>query len=317
MFYALVLMTAIILATAPAVASTVAGDPLPRITCPPGYEASVYAEGLSSPDGLAFAPDGVLYVAEETAGQVSRVDPNGIITPVIAGLDSPEGIAFDQAGNLYVVEDVENGRLLCVDPGGGQEILAADRDAPEGVVWSHDGYLYITESNVQFTDNLEDMRTRVTRVSQGGEVAVICEDIVPYSYSGITLGADGLLYVSNETSMNFFPESVFQVTPVISGARTLFVSDLVAPEGQRFAPGGGFPLYVVEEDLGDGQGRVSVIQADGTHQPFCTGFYAIEDVALDGYGNLYVSEDTTGTIVKIIHTPQYRVFLPFVAREKP
>lgn len=311
--YVLVLMAAIVLAAAPAVAS----DPLPRITCPQGYEASVYAEGLSSPDGLAFAPDGVLYVAEETAGQVSRIGPTGIITPVVAGLDSPEGIAFDQAGNLYVVEDVENGRLLCVDPGGGQEVLAADRDAPEGVVWSPGGYLYITESNVQFTDNWEDIRTRVTRVSQGGEVTIIHEDIAPYSYSGITLGADSLLYVANETSMSLFPESVFQVTPVISGVRTLFVSDLVAPEGQRFAPGGGFPLYVAEEDLGAGQGQVSVVQADGTHQPFCTGFYAIEDVALDGYGNLYVSEDTTGTIVKITHTTQHRVILPFVAREEP
>jgi hypothetical protein len=36
------------------------GDPLPRIICPAGYEAFVYAAGLSSPHGLAFSPDGVL-----------------------------------------------------------------------------------------------------------------------------------------------------------------------------------------------------------------------------------------------------------------
>jgi hypothetical protein len=59
------------------------GDPLPRIQCPQGYTATVYAEGLSSPDGLAFSPAGILHVAEEPAGRVSQVGPTGRITPII------------------------------------------------------------------------------------------------------------------------------------------------------------------------------------------------------------------------------------------
>jgi len=47
------------------------GASLPRIQCEQGYTATVYAEGLSSPDGLAFGPAGALHVAEETAGRVS------------------------------------------------------------------------------------------------------------------------------------------------------------------------------------------------------------------------------------------------------
>jgi sugar lactone lactonase YvrE len=182
------------------------GDPLPRIQCPAGYTATLYAEGLSSPDGLALSPAGVLYVAEETAGRISRIESNGSITPILSGLHHPEGIAFDNIGNLYVVEDVPDppdtsrGRLLKVATDGITTTLATDLDAPEGVFWAADGTLYITESNVQFTSNPVDFRTRVTAISPLNEVTRILTDTLFWSYGGITIGPDGLLYVTNEVS---------------------------------------------------------------------------------------------------------------------
>jgi len=117
------------------------GAPIPRIQCPPGYTAILYAQGASSPDGLAFSPSGVLHVAEETAGRVSRIEPGGSITTVVSGLDRPEGIAFDTDGNLYVVEDIQNGRLVQVTPGGSTTALATGLDAPGrgglGLRWHH------------------------------------------------------------------------------------------------------------------------------------------------------------------------------------
>ena len=44
------------------------GDPIPRIQCPPGYVAKIYASNLDSPDGLAIDPAGILHVVEEQAG---------------------------------------------------------------------------------------------------------------------------------------------------------------------------------------------------------------------------------------------------------
>jgi sugar lactone lactonase YvrE len=129
------------------------GEPVPRIQCPAGYTATIYAEGLSAPDGLALSPSGVLHVAEETAGRVSRIDSNGSVTPIITGLTNPEGIAFDNTGNLYVVEDVQGGRLVKRATDGITTTLATDLDAPEGVIWTSDGTIYVTESNVQFALN--------------------------------------------------------------------------------------------------------------------------------------------------------------------
>lgn len=293
-----------------------AGDPLPRIQCPAGYTATLYAEGLSSPDGLALNPDGELYVAEEAAGRVSRIEADGSITPIISGLHHPEGIAFDSTGNLYVVEDVpeppdaSRGRLLKVATDGITTTLAADLDAPEGVVWAADGTLYVTESNVQFISNPADLRTRVTAISPLNEVTRILTDSLFWSYAGITIGSDRLLYVTNEVSGTgpdrpFKHDSIFRVDPATKN-RDLFASNLVSPEGLRFAAAAEFPLYVAEEDTGSGMGRLSRVEANGSHMPFCTGFYSIEDVIQDEAGRLYVSEDGSGSVILIQAPPPQR-----------
>jgi sugar lactone lactonase YvrE len=282
------------------------GDPIPRIQCPPGYMATLYAQGLSSPDGLAFSPSGVLHVAEEMAGRISRIEPGGSITTVVSSLANPEGIAFDADGNLYVVEDVQNGRLVRVTPGGDTTELATGLDWPEGIVWASEGITYITESNLEFDPS--NLQTRVTAVVSPS-VTVLTTDTLS-SYAGITWGADGLLYVTNELSgLGFGTDSVFTVDPA-TGTRTLFATGLREPEGLRFTANGDFPLYVAEEDTGGGAGRLSRIEADGSHTPFCTGFGSIEDVAVDDSGRLYVSEDSSGWIIVI----EYKVYLPIIMR---
>jgi sugar lactone lactonase YvrE len=278
----------------------VVGEPIPRIVCPEGYEAFVYASGLESADGLAFDPDGILHVAQERVGRVLRIEPSGAVTTILSGLTAPEAITFDPAGNLYALEDVEDGRLIRVDAGGGETVLATGLDAPEGAVWLPDGNLYITESNGQFAEKLPwDVVTGISRISPEGSATRVLTNTLLWSYSAIIRGADGFLYVSNDASNELLTDSIFRVDPS-SGERTLLSSGLMAPEGMAFSLGGAFPLYVAEEDVGDGHGRLSLVRADGTHAPLCTGFSAVEDVALDTAGNLYVSEDTVGQIIKII-----------------
>jgi glucose/arabinose dehydrogenase len=312
-------------------AAAAVGTPLPRIQCTHAYTAIVYAEGLSSPDGLAFSPIGVLHVAEEAAGRVSRIGPAGRATPVITGLVSPEGIAFDDTGNLYVVEDVPAGRLVKMTADGVTTTLATDLEAPEGVVWASDDTLYVTESNLQFVTDPRDLRTRIAAVSPSGVVTRVITstptirgtDVTFWSYAGLAIDPDGLLYVTNEISgreitrtvvvipnaltLTFSlstTDSIFSVDPA-AGDRTLFSRYLVSPEGLRFSATGEFPLYVAEEDVGGGAGRLSWVVPDGNQAPLCTGFLTLEDVAVDRRGWLYVSEDASGLIILIKPTARY------------
>lgn len=332
------------------------GDPLPRITCTAleenvSYNASIYAEGLNGADGLAFGPDGLLYAAEEKAGQVIQIDAGGQKTAVLTNLTNPEGIAFDTAGNLYVVEDTGNGRLLQRTPSGTVTTLASTLRAPEGVAIGPDGRAYVTESELELLppnpgqDDILNMRSHVTAVDTTAPFTLtrlltttptLLDNIPPEivgtfnSFAGITTGADGLLYVTNElsgleimttTSIIVPPlpnpidvtliftstASVFSVDPTaaLNTPPTEIAAGLITPEGLRFTPTD-FPLVVAEEDTSGAeqlrQGRLSWVAANGTRTTFCTGFENIEDVARDESGNFYVSEDGSGFIIQLTRT---------------
>ncbi len=85
---------------------------------------------------LAVSPSGEVYICDESAGCVRKVDKNGIITTIAgisdfsnigfsgdngpataARLGNPSGICFDKAGNLYIA-DAYNSRVRKVDASG-------------------------------------------------------------------------------------------------------------------------------------------------------------------------------------------------------
>lgn len=69
---------------------------------PSGFPAT-FATGLQSPSGLAFSPDGKLYVAQEgNGGQLIRLSREGKWTVVAEGLGHPSAILFLDAKTALV-----------------------------------------------------------------------------------------------------------------------------------------------------------------------------------------------------------------------
>lgn len=73
---------------------------LRSIRLPAGFLIEVYASGLDTARGLAFAPDGTLFVGSKS-GAVHAVRPDRRVIEVARGLNLPVGLDF-HAGSLYV-----------------------------------------------------------------------------------------------------------------------------------------------------------------------------------------------------------------------
>lgn len=82
---------------------------LEKIKLPPGFQISVFAEGLRNARSLTQSPSGTIFVGSDRAGSVYALrDDNKdgkadrVIT-VVSGLNTPNGVAF-RDGALYVAE---------------------------------------------------------------------------------------------------------------------------------------------------------------------------------------------------------------------
>jgi sugar lactone lactonase YvrE len=138
------------------VAEYAAGS-LTRISGKGGADRKPLAQNLGGPVGLVRAGNTV-YVTENLAGQVSRVDlKTGAATVVAKGLAQPEGIARARDGGLIVAE-VGARRIVRIDPKtGAATVLAGDLPiglaglpglppayVPTGVAVDGTGRVYVT-----------------------------------------------------------------------------------------------------------------------------------------------------------------------------
>jgi len=68
----------------------------------PATDAKIKGHG-----GLAFDAAGNLYFADTANHRIRRIDRAGVITTVVSGLGFPQGIAFAPDGGLYVEDLVD------------------------------------------------------------------------------------------------------------------------------------------------------------------------------------------------------------------
>lgn len=128
--------------------STVAGSGAAATTDGKGLAAAI-----RSPQGIAFAPDGTLWIAQQNGNAIRKMDADFNVTTVnVTGgtLSAPWGCAFDKAGMFVVANKANNTVLKMTQDGTGTPITASSAyKGPMGVTYDAAGNLYISERDAK------------------------------------------------------------------------------------------------------------------------------------------------------------------------
>jgi sugar lactone lactonase YvrE len=145
-----------------------------------------FVHDIINPTGMAFGPDGDIYISSRFDGQVYRVTAAGAANVFARDLGVATGIAFDAEGYLYVGD--REGTIYRVNRSGATTVFATLTASVAAFHLAFDavGNLYVTNPSMTGYDAIH-------RITPEGEVQVFVADLG--RPQGLTFDAQGNLYV--------------------------------------------------------------------------------------------------------------------------
>jgi sugar lactone lactonase YvrE len=136
-------------------------QPLIRVTRR-GEKVPYHCE-ITNPTGLAFSPDGQLFISSRHEGTVLRFSDSERLDIVADDLGIPCGIVFDSKGRLFVGD--RTGKIYRIDTAGNKEEFASLEPSVSAYHLAIDSEdrLYVTGPTFSLRDNL----TRFSREGKG------------------------------------------------------------------------------------------------------------------------------------------------------
>jgi sugar lactone lactonase YvrE len=150
-----------------------------------------FLNDLMNPTGLAFDPEGYLYISSRMEGTIYKVTPDGQRSLYAEGMGIATGIAFDEHRNLYVGD--RTGTIFKINQDRQIFVFATVEAsvAAYHLAFGGDGYLYLTGPTTSSFDH-------VLRVSPRGEVSSFYRGLG--RPQGLAFDIEGNLYVAASLS---------------------------------------------------------------------------------------------------------------------
>ena len=155
------------------------------------FSMKPFINDLMNATGLAFDPQGMLYISSRYDGFVYQVTPNGNMSVFVEGMGVATGIAFDGQQNLYVGD--RSGTVFKISPDRQIFVFATIEPsiAAYHLAFGPDGYLYVAGPTTSSFDSIH-------RISDHGEVEVFYRGLG--RPQGMAFDEEGRLYVAASLS---------------------------------------------------------------------------------------------------------------------
>ena len=231
-------------------------------------------------NGVAFGPDGRLYVCEYLAGRISAVDmATGAVEVVVApggAVQSPDDLAFGADGSMYIT-DLVPGRVWRRAPDGTCTLVAGDVPVANGITCAGDRVF------------VNEMRPggRVLELFPDGRDPVVLADGLAMG-NAMQLGPDGYLYYPH-----MLTAEVHRVPPD-GGPAELVAEQVHEPVAVRFDREG--TLVVLSRGA---EGIVTRVRDDGSRSVVKSGVPGLDNAAFDDDNRMFVSSFATGGITEL------------------
>lgn len=272
----------------------------------PGFTITPYAS-VTDPEGLAFAPDGTLYVGRDDSGsngsgagavKIHQVSPGG--APVAEygddALPDPDAVLFDPDGAISGITGAvivggsidgsfSQGQLVAIAPNGAVSSLVSvgtNPRNPNQLIFDHTGRLLIADFGaVGVADG------KVLALTPGGTPTTLLTP--PADPFFIAVDENDQIFVNTEDG-NI---RVYDATGVqVNGA---FATGLGSAP-MAFGPGGAFghDLYTVSD-----AGNLLRIDQQGNQTVLGAGFGVVEGLTFGPDGALYLAEFSNDRILRL------------------
>ncbi|MER7786896.1 hypothetical protein [Streptomyces sp. NPDC097640] len=244
-------------------------------------------------NGVAFGPDGRLYVAQFLAGQISAVDPATgdieVVVPIDGPVQSPDDLAFGADGSMYIT-DLVPGRVWRRTPEGEYTLVSDEVTNPNGITCIGDR-LFINEMK-------PDGRL-MELFPDGGDPVVLTAGLA--LGNAMQLGPDGHLYYPHMMS-----DQVWRIPPD-GGVPEPVAEGVHEPVAVRFDRGG--VLHVLSRGV---EGIVTRVDLHGTGSRtlVTSGVAGLDNAAFDTENRMFISSYASGGIAEMHPDGRIREVVP-------